>query len=292
MKKIFFAAMAAATALFSACNGNAPKASFGSDIDSLSYALGYANSPEEAQLTSYLPQVGSDSAYVEEYLKGLIEGMEAGNDKKSIARNLGLQQGMQIKMQLSQSSEQFFGGDSTKTINYKNFVAGFVAHVKNDTTVNFNGKAITAQEAMQYIQTAIANNHKKASAEFMAAKAKEDGVKTLKDGILYKVEKDSKSTERAAATDTVVVEYEGKLANGRVFDSSAYRQGNESKFAVNMVIPGWTKALTEMPVGSTWTIYIPSEEAYGERGGGSRIPPYSALEFKVTLKKVIKPAGK
>lgn len=290
MKKIFYAAMVAATALLSACNGGAPKASFDSDIDSLSYALGYANSPEEAQLTSYLPQVGSDSTYVEEYLKGLIEGMESGSDKKSVAHNLGLQQGMQIKMQLSQSGEQFFGGDSTKTVNYKNFIAGFVAHVKNDTTVSFNGKTINAQEAVQYIQTAIANNFKKASAEFMAAKAKEAGVKELKNGVLYKVEKDSKSAERAALTDTVVVEYEGKLANGKVFDSSAFRQGNESKFGVNMVIPGWTAALTEMPVGSTWTIYIPAEQAYGEQGGGSRIPPHSALEFKVTLKQVIKAA--
>ena len=288
MKKIFFAAMVAATALFSACNGNAPKASFSSDVDSLSYVLGYANSPEEAQLVSYLPQVGSDSMYVEEYLNGLIEGMKSGSDKKSVAHNLGLQQGMQIKMQLSQSSEQFFGGDSTQTVNFKNFVAGFVAHVKNDTSVVLNGQAINAQEAVKFIQNAIANNYKKSSAAFMAAKAKEEGVKELKDGIFYKIEKDSKSAERAALTDTVVVEYEGKLANGKVFDTSSYRQNNESKFAVNMVISGWTKALAEMPVGSTWTIYIPSEEAYGERGGGSRIPPHSALEFKVTLKKVIK----
>ena len=288
MKKIFFAAMVAASALFSACNGGAPKASFSSDVDSLSYALGYANSPEKAQLVSYLSQVGSDSVYVDEYINGLVEGMKSGSDKKSVAHNLGLQQGMQIKMQLGQSSEQFFGGDSTQTINFKNFLAGFVAHVQNDTTVVLNGKAISAQEAVQYIQAAISNNYKKTSAAFMAAKAKEEGVKELKDGILYKVEKDSKSAERAALTDTVVVEYEGKLANGTVFDSSAYRQGNESKFAVNMVIPGWTKALSEMPVGSTWTIYIPSEEAYGERGGGRSIPPHSALEFKVTLKKVLK----
>ena len=292
MKKIFFAAMVAASALFSACNGGAPKASFSSDVDSLSYALGYANSPEEAMLVSYLTQIGSDSAFVGAYLNGLQEGMKTGSDKKSVAHNLGLQQGMQIKMQLNQSSAHFFGGDSTQTINYKNFIAGFMAHVKNDTSVVFGGEAINAQVAQKYFQEAVANNFKKSSAAFMAAKAKEEGVKELKDGILYKVEKDSKSTERAALTDTVVVEYEGKLANGTIFDSSAYRQGNESKFAVNMVISGWTKALAEMPVGSTWTIYIPSEEAYGERGGGNRIPPHSALEFKVTLKKVLKAAKK
>ena len=77
----------------------------------------------------------------------------------------------------------------------------------------------------------------------------------------------------------------GKLIDGSVFDSSIAR--NEPiTFDVNGVIPGWTEALLLMKEGDKWELYIPHELAYGERGAGGQIPPYSTLVFEVELIKV------
>ena len=84
-----------------------------------------------------------------------------------------------------------------------------------------------------------------------------------------------------ADTCRVSVNYEGKLLNDTIFDSS-YQRGEPAKFMVKQVIPGWQKALTNMPVGSTWMVYIPQEQAYGERDGG-KIPPFSCLIFKIEM---------
>ena len=83
----------------------------------------------------------------------------------------------------------------------------------------------------------------------------------------------------------VKVNYEGRLIDGTVFDSS-YNRGEPTEFAVNQVIPGWTEALCMMPVGSKWEIYIPQNLAYGERKAGS-IPPYSTLIFTVELLSIV-----
>ena len=77
----------------------------------------------------------------------------------------------------------------------------------------------------------------------------------------------------------------GRTIDGKVFDSS-YKRGEPAEFRVNQVIKGWTEALTHMPAGSIWEIYIPQELAYGERQQGSDIEPYSTLIFKVELQKV------
>ncbi len=82
-----------------------------------------------------------------------------------------------------------------------------------------------------------------------------------------------------ARTDRVRVHYTGKLIDGTVFDSSVAR-GEPAEFPVNGVIPGWIEALTLMPVGSKWELTIPQELAYGERGAGASIPPFSTLCLK------------
>ena len=87
--------------------------------------------------------------------------------------------------------------------------------------------------------------------------------------------------EIPADTSRVKVNYEGKLINDTIFDSS-YKRGQASTFRCNQVIPGWTKALTHMPVGSTWMVYIPQEQAYAEREAG-KIKPFSCLTFKIEL---------
>ena len=84
------------------------------------------------------------------------------------------------------------------------------------------------------------------------------------------------------------VNYEGHLVDGKVFDSS-YKRGEPATFKANQVIKGWTEALTMMPVGSKWELYIPYDLAYGERGAGQDIKPYSALIFTVELLDIVKP---
>ena len=80
--------------------------------------------------------------------------------------------------------------------------------------------------------------------------------------------------------------YEGRLIDGTVFDSSIQR-GEPTTFLPTQVIKGWTEALTMMPVGSKWQLYIPQELGYGARSAG-QIPPYSTLIFDVELLEIEK----
>jgi len=109
----------------------------------------------------------------------------------------------------------------------------------------------------------------------------EVGINTTESGIRYRVVKDGAGQE-CPASATVKVHYEGKLRSGEIFDSS-YESGRPASFPVNAVIKGWQEGLQLMTVGSTYEFYIPEELAYGERGAGSDIPPYSALFFQVEL---------
>ena len=122
-----------------------------------------------------------------------------------------------------------------------------------------------------------------ASNAYIAKVAKMKGVKKITDGLYYKVLK-AGTGAMPKANDTVTVNYEGKLINGKVFDSS-YKRGTPAEFKVNQVIPGWTKALETMPQGSTWMLYISPDLAYGKFAPPS-IGPNQALIFKVELIKV------
>jgi FKBP-type peptidyl-prolyl cis-trans isomerase FklB len=82
--------------------------------------------------------------------------------------------------------------------------------------------------------------------------------------------------------DNVTTHYHGTLMDGTVFDSSVDR-GEPASFPVNGVIKGWTEALQLMSVGSKWKLYVPYDLAYGERGAGPQIGPYSTLVFEVEL---------
>ncbi len=117
---------------------------------------------------------------------------------------------------------------------------------------------------------------------FLAANKTKEGVKTLPDGLQYKVLKEG-TGPKPAATDTVSVHYKGTLISGKEFDSS-YKRGQPAQFPVNGVIKGWTEALQLMPVGSKWQLFIPATLAYGERGTpDGAIPPGSTLIFEVEL---------
>lgn len=123
---------------------------------------------------------------------------------------------------------------------------------------------------------------KAAGEKFLEENAKKPGVVSLPSGLQYKVLVEGNG-EKHKATDMVTVKYEGRTIDGNVFDSS-YKRGDEPvEFALNQVISGWTEVMQLMPVGSKWEVYIPQYMAYGERGMGSDIPPFSALIFTIEL---------
>jgi FKBP-type peptidyl-prolyl cis-trans isomerase len=107
------------------------------------------------------------------------------------------------------------------------------------------------------------------------------GVTVTPSGLQYEVLVHGTGSVKPKPTDTVTVNYEGRLLDGTVFDSSIKR-GETAKFTVNGVIRGWTEALQLMSVGDKWRLYIPASLAYGPRGNG-RIPPNAALIFEVEL---------
>jgi len=116
---------------------------------------------------------------------------------------------------------------------------------------------------------------------FLATNKSKDGVKTLPDGLQYKVITEGKGP-KPTASDTVTVNYRGTLINGKEFDSS-YKRGQPATFPVGGVIKGWTEALQLMPVGSKYQLFIPPDLAYGDRGAGADIGPGETLIFEVEL---------
>ena len=120
---------------------------------------------------------------------------------------------------------------------------------------------------------------------FLATIAKDPLVIKTKSGLLYKVLNEG-SGRKPKASDTVRCHYEGTFPDGSIFDSS-YKRGESAEFPLNGVIKGWTEGLQLMAEGSKYELYLPYSLAYGERGAGASIPPYSALKFVVELIKVL-----
>ena len=289
MKKLtFVAAMAIAAATISSCGNSTPKASLNSDIDTLSYAVGMAQSQG---LKEYLSErLGVDTAYMDEFIKGVNEGANAGDDKKQAARFAGIQIGQQISNQMVKGiNHELFGEDSTKTISLKNFMAGFISGTTGKGgLMTLDSAQIVAQTLMQSIKAKTMEKefgpNKVAGEKFLAENAKKEGVKTLEGGVQYKVIKEGTGAI-PADTSRVKVHYEGRTLDGKVFDSS-YKRGEPSEFRCNQVIKGWTEALVHMPAGSVWEVYVPQELAYGPRQQGADIKPFSMLIFKIELVEV------
>ena len=288
MKKIMFVAVTAiAAATFTGCGNSTPKASLKSDVDTLSYAIGMA---QTQGLKEYLVGgLGVDTAYMAEFIKGLNEGANAGDNKKKAAYYAGIQIGQQISNRMVKGiNHEIFGDDSTKTISLKNFMAGFVSGTTG------KGGLMTVDSAQQVAQTMMQaikakelektyGPNKEAGEKFLAENAKKEGVKTLPSGVQYKVIKEGNGAI-PADTSLVKVHYEGKTIEGKVFDSS-YKRGEPINLRCNQTIKGWTDAMVHMPAGSVWEVYIPQDLAYGEREQGD-IKPFSMLIFKIELLEV------
>lgn len=130
-------------------------------------------------------------------------------------------------------------------------------------------------------RAAEADRNLAASRQFLEANKKKDGVKELPGGVQYKVLQEGKGP-KPTLNDTVVVHYRGTLIDGKEFDSS-YSRGEPATIPLANVIKGWQDAVTAMPVGSKWEVYLPPQLAYGDRGAGPDIGPNSTLIFQIEL---------
>ncbi len=282
MRKLTFAALfAVAASAFMACGNSTPKADLKNDIDSVSYAIGMA---QTQGLKEYLVRgLGVDTAYMDEFFRGLNAGVNAGDDKKKAAYYAGIQIGQLISNQtLKGVNHQLFGEDSTQTISLKNFMAGFYAGAMDKKGLMDMQEA----QAVWTLKMPVIRNrslekqygeNRAAGEKYLAEYAKKAGVKKLPDGVLYRVIKEG-SGAMPKDTSWVRVNYQGKTIDGKVFDE----RKEPVALRANQVIPGWTSALTHMPVGSIWEVVIPQEMAYGNRET-PQIKPFSALVFKIEL---------
>ncbi|MCX2450682.1 FKBP-type peptidyl-prolyl cis-trans isomerase [Pedobacter sp. PLR] len=119
---------------------------------------------------------------------------------------------------------------------------------------------------------------------FLEKNKNQPGVHVTPSGLQYIVLQEGTGI-KPTATDTVLAHYKGTLLNGKQFDSS-YDRNEPLSLPLNRVIQGWTEGIQLMSTGSKYRFFIPYNLAYGERGAGADIPPYSTLIFEVELLKV------
>ncbi len=247
--------------------------------DSLSYAAGMMMTNG---LFDFLEkQLGVDTTYMADFVRGFNEvvGSEATPQQKAL--RAGYQIGQQVKEGMAVRVKQEFT-NTPDSIIYPILFRGFADALTGDTTVM---KTDAADEffkvKQQYNQAVLKERLIKEGRDFLAQNAQQPGVITTPSGLQYKVLVKGEG-EVPQSTDKVKVNYEGRLIDGTVFDASSKHGNAPATFTPTQVIKGWTEALTMMPVGSKWQLYIPQELGYGERPAGN-IPPYSTLIFDVEL---------
>ena len=163
----------------------------------------------------------------------------------------------------------------------------WIGHAIKDV-LSGGGLQVNEQEAGVYLNEYFTNLQAKqhegainAGQEFLAANSQKEGVVTLESGLQYEIITAAEGA-KPTISSTVTTHYHGTTIDGEVFDSSVQR-GTPASFPVNGVIAGWTEALQLMAVGSKWRLFVPSNLAYGERGAGAKIGPFSTLIFEVEL---------
>lgn len=256
--------------------------------DSVSFAAGKAAT---LGLIQYLQQEYQvDTAYMHDVVKGFNEAMARFSDPEYKAYNAGAQVARMVLERILPGTASKFEGTSD-SISADLFTAGFRAALVGDSTLFTDDKAreyfedrlVASREEAQRV-------YREANEQWLAQNRDKEGVKTTASGLQYKI---LRAGTGAVPTDKdrVTVKYEGKMIDDTVFDSSYKRTPQTSTFGCTQVIKGWTEALTMMPVGSKWELYIPQELGYGSRQAG-QIKPYSTLIFTVELEGIEQAAPK
>lgn len=251
--------------------------------DSLSYVAGMALTDG---LLPYLKQTqGVDTANIADFLRGFEEMVKAADDPKVKAYAAGMDIANRMKGQMLTGMKTEFQ-DSPDTVIDSLVFRGFADALRNDTSLFRQEEAVELFKAKREADKKakdekLYGENRRAGEQFLADNAKKDSVVTLPSGLQYKILVKGEG-EVPQRTDKVLVNYEGRLVDGTVFDSSGKHGNKPASFRADQVIKGWTEALTMMPVGSKWQLFIPQELAYGERNAG-QIKPFSALIFDVEL---------
>lgn len=257
------------------------------DVKTFSYLIGRLNTEG---LVEYLArQKGVDTKYMAQFMEGFGKTELTEDDLKAKARIAGTEIREDVsKRVMPNISKQM--NDSVDLLNHEEFLRGFMEGIMGTESAISNDSAIKiVEKQMKYYQESMMERkygpNRKAGEEFLKANLKNKDVKQTASGLQYKV---ITKGEGPIPTNTqrVKVHYEGRLIDGKVFDSS-YKRGQPATFGVNQVIKGWTEALTMMPAGSKWELYIPQELAYGAREQ-KEIPAFSCLIFTVELLEVVK----
>ena len=258
-----------------------PPVQLNNSSDSLSYAAGknFTNG-----LIPFLQQQGVDTVYMADFIQGFKEACGKKEDPRFKAYSAGAQIAQMVQERMIPGVRHELEG-AKDSINVRTFERGFTDALQNDSS------KMTQKQAEDYFAKAkqdLVEQKKAAGKQWLAENAKKPGVVTLPSGLQYKVIKEGKGP-KPARDQKVSVMYEGHLIDGTEFDSS-YKRNKPTEFRCDQVIKGWTEALTMMPEGSTWEIYVPENLGYGERPSG-KIPPYSTLIFTVELQKVLPKAA-
>lgn len=251
--------------------------------DSVSYAAGMRLTEG---LIPFLLQQKVDTTLMDDFLLGFREVVKSGDNPQQRAYMIGMDIARQLNERMVPGMTKEFQ-DSPDSIIAEKLYKGFEAALKGDTSV-FTTDAATKYFTEKQQADKAAKEEKlygpirDAGTQFLVENAKQEGVIKLPSGLQYKVLVKGDG-EVPQADDKVLVNYEGRLIDGTVFDASSKHGDDPAEFTPAQVIKGWTEALTMMPVGSKWQLYIPYYLAYGERGAGADIKPYSTLIFDVEL---------
>ena len=247
-----------------------------SSTDSLAYAMGLVQAGGLEEYLKNQRNVNLDQ-FLSEFMKGLDAGAAMKEKGKEDAYEAGIQFGMQVARSMVPQLEKDVFGEMKDGLTKSGMMTTEMASA-------FGEQKMTSLKRESMLKLYGAN--KEAGEQFLRENATREGVKTLDGGVQYKVLKASDG-EVPTSDSRVRVHYEGRTVDGTVFDSS-YKRGEPTTFRADQVIKGWTTALTHMPVGSTWEVYIPYDQAYGERGAGEDIKPFSMLIFKIELLEIVK----
>ncbi len=252
-----------------------------SSSDTLSYAAGMSMT---RGLDEYLAnQFGVTSAQMPDFLRGLRQGIDNRKDSAFAAYVAGLLITSQVDKTMLPNVASKFEGTSAP-INPDVFYKGFVAALAKDSTVLKQATAEQIFEKKEVELKAQKDAEIKAKNEaYLEENKKKEGVVTMANGLQYRIIKKGDGPMPTEA-DRVQVIYEGKTIDGKVFDATSRHGVEFDTFNVGGLIKGWTEALQMMPVGSKWEIVIPQHLAYGERGAGRDIGPFSTLIFTLELK--------
>lgn len=256
--------------------------------DTLSYVAGMSLTQGLVEFLQHSMKI--DTAYMADFISGLEKTIESADDPQFKAYMAGMEIAKQLKEKMLPGMARELK-DSPDSLVEELAFRGFIDALQGDTTYyNIEDASMLFKDLMSEAKEAktekLYGENRRAGEQFLAENSKKEGVTTTESGLQYKVIVEGKG-EKPQATDRVKVNYEGRLVDGTVFDSSAKHGDKPLEFKANQVIKGWTEALTLMPVGSKWELYIPYDLAYGERDSG-KIKPFSALIFTVELVEIVK----